>query len=350
MYNSRTRSPLELSLSCVPVSRVTRVRRGRRAGARRREKCHGYDWIFITRPCSRVESRPGKVAPQKLYYNVAVYLCTIKTYNGTFPSVAWPPCKNCQNFVPRHYEITCPLSSKSVPRSPRRINLDRCADVIKNFIAPRRTDSSSRFLVMCQILWIEFVNHTSFPRVNRVTLDESVETCRHQFREYLNRNEDCPRIFIDRRTTHSTESRRYHGLEDEWVVCRSRLDVSLARLIEKYRGDAPSGQSFCELLTTRSCIRCTRCIHTHMRSSRHILHPTRTRESARWSEHLPVIRFLGLTLLRARVLSFSLSLSLPLFPLEIKFSKIYETINYFEEFGSNYTEIPNDRRWITEDY
>lgn len=117
------------------------------------------------------------------------------------------------------------------------------------------------------------------------------------------------------------------------MVCRSRLDVSLARLIEKYRGDAPSGQSFCELLTTRSCIRCTRCIHTHMRSSRHILHPTRTRESARWSQHLPVIRFLGLTLLRAPILSFSLSLCSRD---KIKFSKIdYGAINYFEEISIN---------------
>lgn len=67
MYNSSTRSPLELSLSCVPVPRVTRVRRGRRAGARRREKCHGYDWIFITRPCyrSRVESRPVENTPRR---------------------------------------------------------------------------------------------------------------------------------------------------------------------------------------------------------------------------------------------------------------------------------------------
>lgn len=131
-----------------------------------------------------------------------------------------------------------------------------------------------------------------------------------------------------------------------WCV-GSRLDVSLARLIEKYRGDAPSGQSFCELLTTRSCIRCTRCIHTHMRSSRHILHPTRTRESARWSEQLPVIRFLRLTLLRAQILSFSLSLSLSL--LEVKFSKIYETINRFEEIWmitKITSKIQNDRRFV----
>lgn len=133
------------------------MRRGLRARARRRERemsrlrLNIYNEAVL--PFSRRIS-PGKSrlspSPWKLYYNVAVYLCTIKTYNGTFPSVvAWPPCKNCQNFVPRHYEITCPLSSKSVPRSPRRINLDRCADVIKNFIAC----SADRVrLVTCQII------------------------------------------------------------------------------------------------------------------------------------------------------------------------------------------------------
>ena len=45
--------------------------------------------------------------------------------------------------------------------------------------------------------------------------------------------------------------------------------VTRARFIEKCRGDAPSGQSFCELLTTRSCIRCTRCIHTHTHTHTH---------------------------------------------------------------------------------
>ena len=147
------------------------------------------------------------------------------------------------------------------------------------------------------------------------------------------------------------ESRRYHGLEDEWVVCRSRLDVSLARLIEKYRGDAPSGQSFCELLTTRSCIRCTRCIHTHMRSSRHILHPTRTRESARWSEHLPVIRFLGLTLLRARILSFSLSLSLSPFFLSrsnfLKFTKRLTISRNLDRITPKFQTIEDELRRIT---
>ena len=153
---------------------------------------------------------PGKSrlspSPWKLYYNVAVYLCTIKTYNGTFPSVvAWPPCKNCQNFVPRHYEITCPLSSKSVPRSPRRINLDRCADVIKNFIAY----SADRVrLVTCQILWIEFVNHTSCKQG-----DTEREVGRKRVPGII-----LIEIFILRLTKRSMESReRYLSRSGRWA-------------------------------------------------------------------------------------------------------------------------------------
>lgn len=36
--------------------------------------------------------------------------------------------------------------------------------------------------------------------------------------------------------------------------------------------EARSGHSVCELLTTRSCIRCTRCIHTHTYTHTHTHH------------------------------------------------------------------------------
>lgn len=69
-----------------------------------------------------------------------------------------------------------------------------------------------------------------------------------------------PRKRRHTRHDHQVSYARYGG-NVGGKICRA--DMSLARFIEKCRGDAPSGQSFCELLTTRSCIRCTRCIHTH---------------------------------------------------------------------------------------
>jgi len=53
--------------------------------------------------------------------------------------------------------------------------------------------------------------------------------------------------------------------------------LPLTALGRNTRGDAQSGHSVCELLTTRSCIHCTRCIHTHRHASGHpIVHTTST--------------------------------------------------------------------------
>ena len=67
-------------------------------------------------------------------------------------------------------------------------------------------------------------------------------------------------------TCHTRRTVRRNALPRKNMPARR---VTRARFIEKCRGDAPSGQSFCELLTTRSCIRCTRCIHTHIHTHTH---------------------------------------------------------------------------------
>jgi len=59
---------------------------------------------------------------------------------------------------------------------------------------------------------------------------------------------------------------------------RRRYRCSRALLsVGTHARDAQSGHSVCELLTTRSCIRCTRCIHTHRRAPGHpVVHTTST--------------------------------------------------------------------------
>lgn len=117
------------------------------------------------------------------------------------------------------------------------------------------------FPMECNFI-IDTFNHTHLcTRGNANHLKEFAETTWN----------NCGEFFLDERV-----ARRNHvSLVKRSYKCSGkicRFEITLPRFIEKRRGDAPSGQSFCEQLTTRSCIRCTRCIHTHMQSSRHTLH------------------------------------------------------------------------------
>lgn len=129
---------------------------------------------------------------------------------------------------------------------------------------------------------IEFVNHTFFLSCTRGDTND----CKTYIYIYIFFPFFFSFLKIDRTAVEDSSTETESVISLDTITCHTfrivrrnvgkkyvgSIYVTRARYIEKCRGDAPSGQSFCELLTTRSCIRCTRCIHTHMRSSRHILH------------------------------------------------------------------------------
>lgn len=115
----------ELSLSLGLVSRD--------AFLSAREKCHSYDWIFITRPCYLFASdlTSGNSSGRNSITTSPFIYVPLKLITKLLPSPRGRPCKSCRNFVPRHYEITCPFLLCTAHRTPRIINL-RCVKIIKN--------------------------------------------------------------------------------------------------------------------------------------------------------------------------------------------------------------------------